>query len=421
MSESATPWQKHLSILWAGQLSVSLGLTGTAPFIGLHMARLTDDGGAVLLWASLAMAGPSLAYMLTTPLWGKLSDRMDRKWSVVRALSGLAACMIGMALSTNAATFLVFRLLQGALGGISDASLSWIAASVPPDRRGEAIGIYQQASLAGSLGGPLLGGFAMALTGEASMLFFTAFLAASCACASACWLPKGRNVPAKKRDRRGESGIADSLAVFWRMKELRVMLTAGALTRGMTAALAVLLPLTVSERFGGGSGTSTLIGMHEAAGGFGALIGSSYWGKRSDLGEGKKMIRLSSLMGALAILLQAASPVYAMLLPFRAIHGFYSSAISPIVLGAITRESGQDSLGVRIGTANSVLVFGQFAGSFIPAALRGISEPSFAVAAVGLMPLAAACTASHLNIRNRNRLFTRKKGGNSNESSISGS
>lgn len=415
------PWKKHLSILWAGQFSVSLGLTGTAPFIGLHMARLTDDGGAVVLWASLAMAGPSLAYMLTTPLWGKLGDRMDRKWSVVRALSGLAACMIGMALSTNAAAFLLFRLLQGALGGISDASLGWIAASVPPDRRGEAIGIYQQASLAGSLGGPLLGGFAMTLTGEASMLIFTAVLAGSCACASAFWLPMGRNVSAKKRDWSGEPGIAASLAVFWRMKELRVMLTAGALTRGMTAALAVLLPLTVSERFGGGSGTAALIGMHEAAGGSGALIGSRYWGKRSDLREGKTMIRLASLMGVLTILLQAASPVYAMLLPCRAIHGFYSSAISPIVLRAITRESGQESLGVRIGTANSVLVFGQFAGSFIPAALRGISEPALAVAAVGLIPLAAAGSASSLNVRSRNRLLTRKKGGNSNESSISGS
>ncbi len=374
-----------------------------------------------MLWASLAMAGPSLAYMLTTPLWGKLSDRMDRKWSVVRALSGLAACMIGMSLSTNAAAFLLFRLLQGALGGISDASLSWIAASVPPDRRGEAIGIYQQASLAGSLGGPLLGGLAMSLAGEASMLILTASLAASCACASACWLPKGRNASARKRDRRGEPGIAATLAVFWRMKELRVMLTAGSLTRGMTAALAVLFPLTVSERFGGGSGTAALIGMHEAAGGFGALIGSRYWGTRSDQREGKTMIRLASLMGVLTIGLQAASPVYAMLLPCRAIQGFYSSAISPFVLRAITRESGQDSLGVRIGTANSVLVFGQFAGSFIPAALRGIADPSLAVAAVGLIPLAAAGSASSLNVRSRNRILTRKKGGNSNESSISGS
>jgi len=421
MSESALPWRKHLSILWAGQFSVSLGLTGTAPFIGLHMARLTGDGGAIVLWTSLAMAGPSLAYMLTTPLWGKLSDRMDRKWSVVRALSGLAACMIGMTLSTNAAAFVLFRLLQGALGGISDASLGWIASTVPPDRRGEAIGIYQQASLAGSLGGPLLGGIAMALTGEASMLMITAFLAALCACASAWWLPRGRNESAKQQDRKGEPGIAASLALFWRMKELRVMLTAGVLTRGMSAALVVLLPLTVSERFGGGSGTAALIGVHEAAGGFGALIGSRYWGTRSDHREGKSLIRWASLMVMLTIVLQAASPVYAMLLPCRAIHGFYSSAISPIVLRAVTRGISQDRLGVRIGTANSVLVFGQFAGSFIPAALRGITEPALAVAAVGLIPLAVAGSASSLNVRSRIRLLTRKKGGYSNETNKSGS
>lgn len=418
MNDAANAWKKHLAILRAGQFSVSLGLTGTAPFIGLHMARLANGGDSVLLWTSLAMAGPSLTYMLTTPLWGKLNDRMERKWSVVRALAGLAACMVGMAMSTTPATFLLFRLLQGTLGGISDASLGWIASMVPSDRKGEAIGKYQQASLAGALAGPLLGGFAMFLTGEASMLILTAILAACCAYASARFLPKGRNRTSETS--RPVFGIFASITLFWQTKPLRMILTAGVLTRGMTAALAVVFPLLVSERFGTGAGMAALIGMHEAAGGLGALTGSGFWGKRSDRMDGIKIIRLASLMGALTILLQAASPLYALLLPLRALHGFFSSAVSPLVLRTITGESSHETYGVRIGTANSLLVFGQLAGSFIPAALRGIPELALAVSAISLLPLAAAAAASGSNAPRSNGLLIRKKGGVANESGFSG-
>ncbi|KRN29775.1 hypothetical protein IV38_GL000665 [Lactobacillus selangorensis] len=101
-----------------------------------------------------------LTNAMTTPIWGKLADRMGRKPVFI---AGLVIFIVGSSLcglSQNMLTLIGFRALQGiGAGAITPVSFTMLADIYPIEERARIMGLNGSAWGIASIFAPLIGGF----------------------------------------------------------------------------------------------------------------------------------------------------------------------------------------------------------------------------------------------------------------------
>ena len=100
-----------------------------------------------------------LTTAISTPIWGKLADLVNRKNLMLIALVVFVLASAGAGMSQSAEMLIAFRALQG-LGGGGLAALSQIlmADIISPRERGRYMGLFAGVMAVATVGGPLLGG-----------------------------------------------------------------------------------------------------------------------------------------------------------------------------------------------------------------------------------------------------------------------
>jgi EmrB/QacA subfamily drug resistance transporter len=100
-----------------------------------------------------------LATAISTPVWGKLADLLNRKRLMLIALAVFVLASAGAGMSTSAEMLITFRAFQG-LGGGGLAALSQVlmADIISPRERGKYMGLFASVMAVATVGGPLLGG-----------------------------------------------------------------------------------------------------------------------------------------------------------------------------------------------------------------------------------------------------------------------
>jgi EmrB/QacA subfamily drug resistance transporter len=127
--------------------------------IGTAMPTIVRQLGGLdhLSWVVTAY---TLTTAVSTPIWGKLGDLVNRKTVFLTAIVIFVA---GSALSGAAQTMnelIAFRALQGiGAGGLVTGSTAIIGALVPPRERGRYQAMAGVVMAVGTIGGPLIGGF----------------------------------------------------------------------------------------------------------------------------------------------------------------------------------------------------------------------------------------------------------------------
>ncbi|QMU67066.1 MFS transporter [Streptacidiphilus sp. P02-A3a] len=116
----------------------------TANFDRFAMAPILVTVAAALrvpLTSAVALAGGyALAYGLSQPVWGVLSDRIGRLRVIRAALTLAALAGLASALAPNLAVLAALRILTGfAFGAVVPSSLSFVGDSVKPQRRQAAL------------------------------------------------------------------------------------------------------------------------------------------------------------------------------------------------------------------------------------------------------------------------------------------
>lgn len=101
-----------------------------------------------------------LATTVTTPIWGKFADLLNRKFLLQLSL---VIFVIGSALagfSQDTGSLISFRVIQGlGAGGLTALGQIVMADIVSPRERGKYMGLIGAVMAVGTIGGPLLGGF----------------------------------------------------------------------------------------------------------------------------------------------------------------------------------------------------------------------------------------------------------------------
>ncbi|MBO3088305.1 MFS transporter [Cellulomonas dongxiuzhuiae] len=119
---------------------------------------ITDLGGSqsAFTWVVTATL---LTTTVSTPIWGKLADLVDRKLLIQLALavSVISSALAGLAHSTE--LLIGMRALQGiGAGGLTALGTVLIADIISPRERGRYMGLMGAVMAVGMVGGPLLGG-----------------------------------------------------------------------------------------------------------------------------------------------------------------------------------------------------------------------------------------------------------------------
>lgn len=147
-----------------------VGLLMIIPLLPFYVKELSGDGllighfhvGVGTITGSI-VTSYTIAQLLSAPLWGKFSDRVGRRPTLMIALaaSGIAYLIFGFAHSL----LLLFlsRIVQGAGGGTVGVIQAYVADSTEPKDRTRALGWLSATTNLGVVIGPVVGSFAVAL------------------------------------------------------------------------------------------------------------------------------------------------------------------------------------------------------------------------------------------------------------------
>lgn len=157
--KKSSSWQHNLYFLWVGNFMTGMGFSMTMPFISLYVATLGHFTTSQLnLLSGFAFAITFLAKAIVSPYWGKLADQYGRKLMCLRASLGMTITITACGFAPNVAILIVLRAIQGCFSGYINNANAIVAASVPVDRSGKALGTLATGNVVGTLVGPLLGG-----------------------------------------------------------------------------------------------------------------------------------------------------------------------------------------------------------------------------------------------------------------------
>ena len=147
-----------------------VGLLMIIPLLPFYVKELGGAGVNFLgfhfgigIIAGFIIAAFTVAQLLSAPLWGKFSDRVGRRPTLLIALtaSAIAYLIFGFAHSL----FLLFlsRIVQGAGGGTVGVIQAYVADTTAPQDRARALGWLSATTNLGVALGPVLGSFAITL------------------------------------------------------------------------------------------------------------------------------------------------------------------------------------------------------------------------------------------------------------------
>jgi DHA1 family multidrug resistance protein-like MFS transporter len=176
---AAAPWRRTLYIMVFTQAITGVGFSSIFPFLPLYVKSL---GAATALGtdllSGLVFSAQAFTMMIASPFWGALADRWGRKLMVERAMFGGAVILLLMAFVRSAEELVLLRAIQGLITGTIGAANALVAAAVPRERTGYAMGLLQVGMGCGVGLGPVIGGALADAFGYQAAFYVTSALLA---------------------------------------------------------------------------------------------------------------------------------------------------------------------------------------------------------------------------------------------------
>ena len=160
-------WGPILPLL-AAEFVLLAGFGAVLPVLPLYFT----EHGVDLPTLGLVVAAWPAARLVCEPIFGWLADRTRRRPLMIAGLLLSAVFVVAPLFIVGPVAFTILRALAGAASAMYDpAARGYLMDATPPERRGEAFGLYSAAQNAGFIFGPAIGGIAAALTGDVRAVF----------------------------------------------------------------------------------------------------------------------------------------------------------------------------------------------------------------------------------------------------------
>jgi MFS family permease len=147
-----------------------LGLLMIIPLLPFYVKSLSGSGlnifgfhlgiGSIM---GVIVASYTVAQLLSAPMWGRFSDRVGRRPTLLIALGASAVAYIIFGFANSLLLLFLSRVVQGAGGGTVGVIQAYVADSTDPKDRARALGWLSATTNLGVAMGPALATFAIAL------------------------------------------------------------------------------------------------------------------------------------------------------------------------------------------------------------------------------------------------------------------
>ncbi len=324
----------------------------------------------------MLFASYAIAFLITTPIVGLLSDRVGRKLPMVCGLIGLFGSTLLFAFSSDLSMLFIARALQGISAAATwTAGLALISDLFPPKERQMAIGIAISGSFAGTLLGPLFGGILYEYGGYILPFIAAAGLVLIDGIARLLLLKDPPRLPADQQ-----------VSLRSMLKNRIILLMAGVivLVAAATALLEPVLPLYLSDELGV---SPTMIGLLFAVTVIASLIASPFSYAVAERFGRKRVIMAGLVCTAILLPALAISGSFLVEVVIMAVLGAVLAiglASVPLEMTEVIDRMGTGGYGAVYAVYNLALSFGMMAGPIAGGLLAGT---------FGLFPALVICGA----------------------------
>lgn len=321
--------------------------------------------------------------LVTSPLWGRWSDRIGRRPVLIMCLIGSTGAYLLFAFAGSLAMILVARVIGGTLAGKFSTLQAIIADITDHENRAKGMGYFGAAFGLGFIIGPVLGG----LLGEAGYqlpLLVAAALAAISAIAAALWL--GESLPAERRGRTHTlRTVRDLIDEFNESNGLARCFVLGFLFNFAFSILYVTFALFVERRLDFHTReTGYLFGF---MGIISAMLQGGMMGKLSRTYSDQRLILTGLLTTAVGFILLSVAGELLMLLAAITAIAVGSALLTPALSAHVSKLAGVDEQGQVMGYFQSIGTLARMLGMILGGAV--FIEPyiylPFAVGAIVLL------------------------------------
>ncbi len=166
-----------------------MGLMLVAPLMAFYAKRMNAADWLV----GPLIASFAVAQLISSPVWGKFSDRYGRRPAMIIGLSASAVAYAIFGFASTLWMLFASRVVQGLGGGTTGVAQAYVADTMAPAERAKALGWISAATSAGVLIGPVIGSIARRFGTEVPGLV-AAGLMLLCMVFAWKWLPESRVV-----------------------------------------------------------------------------------------------------------------------------------------------------------------------------------------------------------------------------------
>lgn len=390
---SLPQWRRNLYILFLVQILSTAGFSLVFPFLPLYVKELgVSTVGSIEFWSGLVFSSQAVTMMFTAPIWGTIADRYGRKPMLIRASLGGAILVGAMGFAQNAEQLVLLRTLQGLVSGVIAASNALVAASTPPEKSGEALGLMQTGTWVGVAVGPLVGGVLGDAFGFRESFWITGAMLSLAAFGVIVWVREDFT-PLARKDRPGFLSSYRKLIHIPDMASLYSSTFLFSVARSVTLPIAALFVL---ELMGPTAAVATVTGMLM---GFKAIVGSGsavWFGRLGDRLGHPRVLLFGAVLGVLLYIPQPFVTAAWQLVVLQALTGLVQGAMVPAIGALMNLRTPAGSKGTAYGLDNSVNAGGRMiapllgAGVAVWLGFRGV------FALTGLVYVGSVLVAWHI-------------------------
>jgi multidrug resistance protein len=178
---------KRLAVLMAVAFVDMMGLMIIWPLLPLYAKNM----GATATVIGLLAASFPVAQLVSSPVWGYVSDRYGRRPALLVGLASSAIAYVVFGFAHTVWLLFLSRFVQGLGGGTTGVVQAYVADTMLPRERAKALGWLSAATSAGVLFGPGIGSF-MNHFGDAVPGVFASVLVLINVAFAWKWLPESR-------------------------------------------------------------------------------------------------------------------------------------------------------------------------------------------------------------------------------------
>ncbi|MDR3601895.1 MAG: multidrug efflux MFS transporter [Desulfosporosinus sp.] len=377
-------WKRNLFVCWFGLFVAGIGMSQIAPVLPLYIQHLGIHSASSI--AQLSGITFGVTYIISavfSPIWGHFADKFGRKPMILRASLGMALVIGCMGFAPNVYVLIGLRLLQGVITGYGTACTALIATQTDKEHSGYALGTLSTGSIAGSLIGPIIGGFIEETLGFQPVFFITGALLLIAFILTALFVKESFVRQDKKT-----VGIKET----WKSvpeKSLTIILlvTFFVITLGLYS-IEPIVTVYVTQLTKGAGHVALLAGLVFSASGLANIIAAPRLGKLSDKIGAHKVVLGALVIAGIIYIPQAFVENSWQLMGLRFLLGLAIAGLNPSVYTLIKKITPDSLTGGVFGLTMSAGYLGVFGGAVLGgqvAAYLGIRYVFFITSALLLI------------------------------------